>query len=278
MNYVLLHGSFHAAWNWHRVSPLLQAKGHHALALDLPGHGQDRTPARKVSLQACVDKVVACLRELPAPAVLVAHSRNGIVISQVAEQCPECVAGLVYLAAYLVPDGKTMMDYAAQDTASLVVQNVVPRLGAAGAARLGRWLRRPWGRVLLPRCLPAARQTHRLRPEAYHQALYHDCPPEITALAHALLEPEPNWSGFTPLRLSHERYGRVPRVYVQCLQDRAVTLPLQQRMVAESACAHVYALDSGHSPFFSQPQQLVDVLVDAQRFFVPAAGQSPDRA
>lgn len=267
MNYLLLHGSFHAAWNWHKVQPLLQALGHRALAPDLPAHGHDRMPAHKVSLQACVDKVVTCLQQLPAPAVLVAHSRSGIIISQVAEQCPERVAGLVYLAAYLVPHGKSMMDYAVHDTESLVVRNVVPRLGAHGAARLGRLFRRPLVRALLPRWLPAARQTHRLLPEAYHDALYHDCPPEITAMAHALLEPEPNWPGFTPLCLSDARYGRVPRVYVQCQQDRAVTLPLQQRMVAESGCAQVYSLDSGHSPFFSQPERLVDVLVDAQRHF-----------
>lgn len=272
MNYLLLHGSFHAAWNWHKVQPLLQARGYQALAPDLPAHGQDRMPASKASLQACVDKVVACLRQWPTPAVLVAHSRSGIVISQVAEQCPERVAGLVYLAAYLVPNGKSMMDYAVQDTESLVVRNVLPRLGAGGAARLGRLFRRPLARAVLPRWLPAARQTHRLRPEAYHDALYHDCPPEITSMAHALLEPEPNWPGFTPLRLSEARYGRVPRVYVQCLQDRAVTLALQQRMVSESGCKHVYSLDSGHSPFFSQPQPLVDVLIDAQRHFTGTPG------
>ena len=84
-SFVLLHGSFHAAWNWHRVTPLLEAAGHRAIALDLPGHGRDRTSARKVTLERCVDHVVRALETLDEPAVLLAHSRSGIVISQVAE-------------------------------------------------------------------------------------------------------------------------------------------------------------------------------------------------
>jgi pimeloyl-ACP methyl ester carboxylesterase len=43
--FILLHGSFHAAWNWLRVIPLLETAGHRGIALDLPGHGQQRMPA-----------------------------------------------------------------------------------------------------------------------------------------------------------------------------------------------------------------------------------------
>src|SRR5256885_1932231 len=104
--FIFLHGSFHAAWNWHKVIPLLERAGHRAIALDLPGHGRDRTPANKVSLARCVEAVLDCVDAQAEGVVLVAHSRNGIVISQAAERRPERIAGLVYLAAYLVPDGK----------------------------------------------------------------------------------------------------------------------------------------------------------------------------
>jgi pimeloyl-ACP methyl ester carboxylesterase len=43
MTYVFLHGSFHAAWNWHMVLPLLEQAGHIGIAMDLPAHGLDRT-------------------------------------------------------------------------------------------------------------------------------------------------------------------------------------------------------------------------------------------
>lgn len=269
--FLFLHGSWHAAWNWHKVIPLLEAAGHRGVALDLPGHGRDSTPARKVSLASCVDRVVAEIEAIGEAVVLVAHSRNGIVSSQVAEQRPDRVAGLVYLAAYLVPDGRSMMEYALLDEDSLVAQNVEAALPRRRLPRLVRWLRSPLLRWLSARLLPARLQTHRLARAVYRDALYHDCPDEITALAEVLLEPEPNWAGFTPLRLSAARYGQVPRVYVECTQDRAVTPALQRRMLADTPCDRVLSLDSGHSPFFSQPANLVAHLIES-------LGSFPSRA
>lgn len=267
--FVFLHGSFHAAWNWHKVIPLLEVAGHRGIALDLPGHGQARMAARKVTLERCVDAVLACVDGLPEDerVVLVAHSRNGIVISQAAERCSARLAGLVYLAAYLVPNGRSMMDYAITDGESLVVQNVEVALDRTHLPRLVRLFRsatlRTLGRLLLPEKL----QIHRLGRPAYRAALYHDCPDEVTELANALLEPEANWAGFTPLRLSRERYGRVPKVYVECLQDRAVTPALQRRMYRESPCARVFSLDTSHSPFFSEPARLVATLLASLAVF-----------
>ena len=265
--FVLLHGSFHAAWNWHRVVPLLERAGHRAIALDLPGHGLDRTPAHRVTLERCVADVVEIVDRLDGPVVLVAHSRNGIVISRAAELRPDRISGLIYLAAYLVPDGRSMMEFAVDDTESLVVRNVALGFDSKYVPLLVRALRSAPLRWLAGILLPLRLQTHRLKPAAYREALYHDCPDEITALANVLLEPEPNWAGFTPLRLTTERYGRVPKVYVECLQDRAVTLPLQRRMQRESPCDRVISLDSGHSPFFSQPEKLVAAFVEALRTF-----------
>src|SRR5262245_13112953 len=125
--FVLLHGSFHAAWNWHKLLPVLERAGHRGLALDLPGHGLDPTLSGDVTLEACVDAVSRALEGLAGEVVLVAHSRNGIVISEAAERHGERVLGLVYLAAYLVPNGKSMMDYAVLDRESMVVRNVEPR-------------------------------------------------------------------------------------------------------------------------------------------------------
>jgi len=204
--------------------------------------------------------------------VLVAHSRNGMVISQAAERRPERIRGLVYLAAYLVPDGRSMMDYAALDRDSLVVRNVEPRVGPRVTGWMSLLARSGVARWILARLLPRRLVTHTLRREVYREALYHDCPDEITELAHVLLEPEPTLAGFTPLRLTAERYGRVPRVYVECTLDRAVTLALQRRMQADSPCARVFSLETGHSPFFAQPRALVDVLVESLGVFGVPAG------
>lgn len=265
--FIFIHGSFHAAWNWHKVIPLLESAGHRAVALDMPGHGLDSTSARGSSLEACVKKVLACIEAQPDRVVLVAHSRNGIVASQVAERCPQKVLGLVYLAAYLVPNGRSMMEYAVLDDQSLVVQNVTPQLSKGLVARVIGLFKHSFFRWLIPLILPRKNQSHTLDRAVFKEALYHDCPDEITQLANVVLEPEPNWAGFTPLRLSANNYGRLPKTYIECLQDRAVTLPLQRRMIADTACDRVFSLDTGHSPFFSQPAAFVDTLVQSLGVF-----------
>ena len=273
--FILLHGSFHAAWNWHRLLPLLKQGGHRGIALDLPGHGQDRTPAREASLDRCVDAVLKCVALQSGPVVLVAHSRNGIVISQATERIPDRIAGLVYLAAYLVPNGKSMMDYALQDEASLVIQNVTPALNRKRAERLIRIFRSPFYRRLFAALLPDRLQTHRLKREAYREALYHDCPVELLELANVLIEPESNMAGFTPLQLSQDRYGRVPKVYIECLRDRAVTLELQRKMHRETPCDRVLSLDACHMPFFAQPAELMIALNQCLDVFLPMTGPQP---
>jgi hypothetical protein len=153
-----------------------------------------------------------------------------------------------------------MMDYAVHDTDSMVVRNVHPPFDRRLVERLLVLTRSAFVRWLLSLLLPRSLQTHALEPAVYREALYHDCPDDVTELAHALLEPEPNWPGFTPLRLTDRGFGRVPKVYVECLQDRAVTLPMQRRMQRDTPCDRVLALDTSHSPFFSRPAALVDAL------------------
>ena len=59
--FVLIHGSGHGGWCLDKVTPLLTQAGHEVIAPDLPGHGDDMTPAGEVFLQSCVDRVVEIL-------------------------------------------------------------------------------------------------------------------------------------------------------------------------------------------------------------------------
>ncbi len=35
--FLFIHGSWHSAWNWHKIVPLLENAGHKVIAIDLPG-------------------------------------------------------------------------------------------------------------------------------------------------------------------------------------------------------------------------------------------------
>lgn len=233
--FILIHGSWHSAWNWHKVVPLLEGAGHKAIAVDLPGMGRDKTPINEVRFATTVEKLCDLIDSIPGKIILVGHSKNGIMISQVAEYRPEKIEKLVYLAAYLIPNGKTQREYSVQDTEGVLKPYVQmdERLGA-----------------------------HTLRPEIYKEGLYADCEDDITELAKVLLSHEPVESGVTPLHLTEENYGRVPRIYIECTEDRAVTPFIQRKMYTETPCEKVYSLPSSHSPFFSMPDRLAEILID----------------
>lgn len=106
---VLVHGAFAGAWCWEPALPGLRAAGHEVDAVDLPGSGEDPTPVSEVSLDAYADRVCSVLAQGP-PAVLVGHSMGGMVVTQAAARCPEHVAALVYVAAFLPADGQSLVD------------------------------------------------------------------------------------------------------------------------------------------------------------------------
>jgi pimeloyl-ACP methyl ester carboxylesterase len=87
--FILIHGSWHSAWNWHKVVPLLEKAGHSAIAIDLPGMGRDKTPIQNVKMQDTVEKICDLIDSIDEKVILVRHNKNGIMISHVAEYRPE---------------------------------------------------------------------------------------------------------------------------------------------------------------------------------------------
>lgn len=214
---------------------MLESRGHKAIAINLPGMGKDKTPIEKVKMADTVQQLCKLIDSIEGKVILVGHSKNGIMISQAAEYRPQKIEKLIYLAAYLIPNGKTQREYSVQDTEG--------------------WLK-PYVDV------DAALNASTLRPDIYKEGLYHDCEDAITELAKLLLSHEPVESGTTPLSLTEENYGSVPRYYIECTEDRAVTPFIQQKMYSETPCKKVFRMATSHSPFFSQPRELVDILLE----------------
>lgn len=233
--FVLVHGSWHAGWCWHKIAARLERAGHRALAPDLPGHGRDRRPLAGITLADYVQCVTDVLDREHEPVTLVGHSRGGIVISQTAEARPDKVRALVYLAAFLVPHGGTALELALSDRDSLVLPNL--HVDRAGGFDM-------------------------LAERAYRKALYADCSDDDIALARLLLTPEPSAPAATPLRLSDANYGRVPRIYIELTLDRAVSVTLQRRMVEGMPCREVRSLHTSHSAYFSAPDELTNHLLE----------------
>jgi len=233
--FILIHGSWHSSWNWHKVIPILEKQGHKTIAIDLPGMGRDKTPINEVKMQSTVEKICKLIDSIEGKVILVGHSKNGIMISQAAEYRPDKIEKLVYLAAYLIPNGKTQRGYSLQDTEGILKPFVT---------------------------MYDELQAHTLQPEIYRDGLYNDCEENIVELAKLLLSHEPVESGITPLQLTEENFGSIPRVYIECTEDKAVTPFIQRKMYTEMPCEKVYSMQTSHSPFFSKPQELSDILCE----------------
>ena len=233
--YILVHGAYHGAWCYAKVVPLLEAAGHTVVAVDLPGHGDNPVPREQITLAAYVDHVCSVIDDQDEPVILVGHSLGGISISQVAEESPEKIAKLVFLTALMPKDGETR---------------------ASAAARLGETSTVGDARVPTEDGLAST-----VRDEMIKPLFYEDCSDADIAIAKTNPVPQAMAVMATELRLSDERYGSVPRIFIECLQDGAIPIDMQRRMVADVPCEQVITLNTSHSPFFSAPQELADHLL-----------------
>jgi pimeloyl-ACP methyl ester carboxylesterase len=169
----------------------------------------------------------------PGRVILVGHSRAGAIISQVAEAIPERILRLVYLSAYLLPRGRSVAAEGREDAASLIAANMVP--AASGV-------------------------TCTLRPGIVSEAFYGTCSEVERAFAIPRLSAEPLKPLAAAVKVTEPRFGTVPRAYIECTADRAISLAAQRRMQALLPCDRVFTLDCDHSPFLSRPAELARLL------------------
>ncbi|PXW23161.1 alpha/beta fold hydrolase [Paraburkholderia caballeronis] len=241
---LLVHGAWQGSWAWDAWLPELAARGWPAHAVDLPGNGADpqRDAAHPaVSLQTYVDALQAGLAAFDGPAVVVAHSGAGVPVSQLAEALPDKVACIVYVAGMMLPSGLGYADFVEASAAD------VP--GAEGIAPYLLW--------------SDDRATTEVPPQAALDVFLHDCPPDAARRAAAKLTPQRESGRALVATLTDERFGRVPRIYVEALRDRSVLLPLQRRMQALVPGALVRSIDCGHVPQLARPAELADLVGDA---------------
>ena len=244
---VLVHGGSHGAWCWYKLTPKLEQAGLRVITPDSAGLGDDETPASEVTLERWADDICRILDEQDQPVILVGHSRGGIIISTAAEKRPAKVAKLVYVSAMMIGSGETAFGVVHEDGTSLMLPNA--EMASDGASMS-------------------------IRAEALKDVFYGYASDEDLALAKGRLRPDPVAPLMTPLVLTDEAFGSVPRAYVECLQDNAVPIGLQRRMQEVFPCGEVVSIATDHTPFFSEPDRLAQCLIDIARVDSGPIGRS----
>ena len=234
--FVLVHGAWHGAWAWETIEPVLEARGHKAVAVDLPGHGLDMTPLSDITLSTYAEKVAAVIDQLDGKVVLVAHSLGGGTATLVGELRSENLDSIVYVAAFMPRNGETLLDLALSDSEAQVFPNLV---------------------------LPEDQTFSFFKRDGAIHVFYHDVAEEVAKNAVLRLNWQPIAPYVQPMTITDERFGSVKRIYLKTLKDRAVTPEFQQRMIDAMPPSEVIELDTGHSPFLVDPEAFVETLIQA---------------
>lgn len=236
---VLVHGAFQKGACWSRVKAVLTEKGQHVLTPDLPGRESDPTAAQKLTVGDYRDALLNIISTLPSPVLLAGHSFGGITISSVAEAAPEKILALIYLSAYLPQDGQSMRDLAATDADSRLAKD-------------GNF-------VMTPDYAFAS-----IKPDQAGQIFATDASLDDRGIVAKSLIREPLAPMGGGVRLSAERFGRVPKYYISTTQDAVVSPALQDRMIAGAPIQRVFKLEAGHASYFTKPHEVAGIVLSVR--------------
>jgi pimeloyl-ACP methyl ester carboxylesterase len=220
---VLVHGAWHGAWCWQRLTPHLVKRGFVCRTVDLPSVGA--RPGESIGLSADAATVRAAVAGISGPVILCAHSYGGMVTSMAAAGASQ-VEHLVYICAYVPESGQSVTDI-----------------------RAGKRL--PWVQKLDGGLTMADA-------ERAVALLYGGCDPATQQWAMRQLRPQSN-AAFEE-RIGTPAWKEVPSTYVVCANDQVIAPELQRDVLAPRT-TQVIELDAGHSPFLSTPAELAEALL-----------------
>jgi pimeloyl-ACP methyl ester carboxylesterase len=178
------------------------------------------------------------------------HSLGGLTISPVAEAIPDEVNAVVYLAAFMLPQGMP----AGAIIESELGESELPPLfmsdpAVTGALRLDTASEDPGYRAAL------------------RSAFYNDLTDEQFAETLSGLHPdEPAQVAGVPSSITERNFGTVDRHYIRCNKDNTILPPAQDKMIelvddSLGNSTTVHRLETSHSPMVSDPNGLADILV-----------------
>lgn len=236
---LLIHGAWQGSWAFAALLPLLQAAGLRPVAVDLPGNGADGRQPETASLEAYLNHLGHVLEAVDGPVSVVGHSGGGIVATALAERWPDRVARLAYIAGMMLPPAMTFAD-------------LLRRERASDRALVGIGTHLTWPKPGLVSAVP---------PEAGARIFLNDLPHASAIKLARKLTPQGENGRSIAANWTAERFGRVPRLYVECLRDLSVAHEFQRRMQEMVPGAWRISLNTGHAPQASAPGKLAAALI-----------------
>ena len=234
-HYVLVHGAWEGSWTWEKTIPELERHGHEATAIDLPGSHGNMQAISRVTMASYVRTVTKLVKGLDHRVILVGHSLAGAVISQVAELMPEKIERLIYVAAFLLKDGDSVL-WAMQSD--------------------------PDGELLPALTFSDDQSYATASVQTLRDIAFHDVQEEhIRHILPLMAERQATEPFMAKIVVSAGKFGAVPKKYIRTTFDKITSPALQDEMIANWDVESVHVLRSGHFPTLSMPNDLAGAML-----------------
>ena len=237
--FVLVHGAWHGGWCWWKVEPLLRRSGNSVYAPSLTGMG-DRAHLARYMDPATIDldlhiKDVQQLLESEGleEVVLVEHAYAGMVITGVAEVCPQRLAHLVYVNGVVPLDGEAMVD------------QLDAVRGPEFTTRIRVTIDNGEGFLPPPTTADEIRQCWAI------------ADPEDQSWVLPRLCPQPSASFAQPVRLGSSEAQEIPRSFILSSESGFDTVAERARQSGWG----LHQLDIGHDPMITKSQDVAEILL-----------------
>jgi pimeloyl-ACP methyl ester carboxylesterase len=223
--FALVHGAWHGAWCWERLTPELEQEGHQVVAVDLPAEDPTAGLTRYAEL---TEEALGDADDV----IVVGHSLGAGSIPIVATLRP--IRHLVFLCGLLPEPGKSVTDrYQTEDV-------FVPGFA-------GNTVTLEDGASAWPDREPAVR------------CFFHDCTEADADWAFARLRPQSAAPRREPWPL--DAIPDVERTSILGRDERCIRPDWSRTVSRELLGVEAVELDSAHSPFHSRPPEHADVLL-----------------
>jgi pimeloyl-ACP methyl ester carboxylesterase len=240
--FVLVHGSWHGAWCWSRVLPLLRGAGYDAHAVTLTGVGERaHLLSNAINLTTHINDVLGLIEaEELTNIVLVGHSYGGRVITGVADA--------------LLNAGKVNLQHL------VYLDAVVPKSGES-------WSSTHSAEVIAAR-MQAAKDYAAIHGE--HFGIEAFPPPDASlfgltgddaAWVNRRQTPQPLGVYLDGQSFDEARLARLPRTFIDCIVHPLATINVSRERVRADKSWRVVELACGHDAMVSHPKELADIFL-----------------
>ena len=176
-----------------------------------------------------LNKIGNLIKQINEPAILVGHSLGGITITQTGENFTKHISGLIYLAAAIPANGQCRADLTEGNENSMLSQF---------------------------RYVSEDGKSISVAEEGIKPTFYSDCDEKRIIWAKSKLVKEPEIIFSTPVKTTKSNWGSLPRAYILCSKDAAILPASQYHMSSIHKCTPIIQMNTSHSPFFSNPEEL----------------------